>query len=222
MENQANVADQNIQQVEQIRQNPAVQHPTLPTLPEKAKTNWLILLIFLILGIVVGIIGLLGYQKYFASKPIVVNTPASSPTPSTTPDPTAEWKTYNDPLGQFSFKYPQNYQVEERSNDFFVITLPDEQAPQAGIMIDARLQGNYESFDRAKETINNSLVVSQRTKMGDWDLFVGVGKEGMIDGVGFKHAISPYKNGAISIETVNTAPYKDIFEDVVRSFRFMN
>src|SRR3989344_135240 len=74
---------------------------------------------------------------------------------------TVKWRTYSSPKYGISFKYPQDYQVEERVDGFFVIIAPDDKVPLSGISIDARLQGINENYDKAKDWINTSLAVSR-------------------------------------------------------------
>lgn len=231
MENQMNVGNQNTQQV---GQNPGSQ-PMIA--PEKQSTNYL-----MIGGIVLACFVVFGFGGYYLGKntsevkqstqrtqnqtaPIATSTPLTTSAPDTQNTPsqvTSNWKTYTSSKYGFTFKYPQDYQVEERVDGFFVITVSDGGAPQEGISIDARLQGIYETFEKAQNWINTDLQISQTSQIGNWSIFIGVGKEGMIKNIEFKHAISPYKNGAIGVETINNSPYKDIFEDIVKSFQFKN
>lgn len=44
----------------------------------------------------------------------------------------------------------------------------------------------------------------------------------MIKSIEFKQAITPYKSNAIGLGTINNDPYKNIFEEIVKSFRFTN
>jgi hypothetical protein len=44
--------------------------------------------------------------------PYLSVTPSATPLPTPTPDPTANWKTYTDPNGHFTFKYPTSYSLE--------------------------------------------------------------------------------------------------------------
>ena len=76
--------------------------PSAAVTPVVSKTNWTISILFLILGILIGSGGLWAYQNYLVRPPF--STPIPSPVPTT--DPTANWKTYIDPAGYFSLKYP--------------------------------------------------------------------------------------------------------------------
>jgi hypothetical protein len=106
--------NQNTQQNQNLNNQPIINSS------ESTKNNWLNSMMFLVFGILIGIIGLLVYQKYFVNKNIVVvndkitpsqtpiiNTTTPSPIPTTTPDPTVNWKTYNGKY--FSFRYPKNW-----------------------------------------------------------------------------------------------------------------
>jgi len=85
--------------------------PPIPTAPTP-KTNWPVSILFLILGILIGVGGLWGYQNYL---PLLINKPVEIATPSpiatATTDPTANWKTYADPKGTYSFKYPDDWKL---------------------------------------------------------------------------------------------------------------
>lgn len=52
----------------------------------------------------------------------ILLTPTSYPSPTVTsiPDPTAEWKTYSSDSHKFTFKYPQNWLGPEEYNDYYV------------------------------------------------------------------------------------------------------
>jgi len=138
---------------------------------------------------------------------------------SVTPSKETEWQTYTNNKYGFEFKYPSDYKIEERVDGFFVITTQGEQAPQAGISIDARLQGIFETYEKAINYYTTSLELSKDSQGSNLSTFVGIGRDGMIKGIEFQNAVIRYKTGAIGIETVNTEPYKSIFDRVVSSFR---
>lgn len=228
MENQMRIENQNTQQIEQ---NPVPQPMRAPKNP---KTNYVMIGGLLLTCFVIFSLGGYYLGKQSTSSQQHVTTIQSQATPPETPktsipttqntpsQKTLDWKTYTSSNYGFTLKYPKDYQIEERVDGFFVITAPGDSAPQGGISIDARQQGIYETFEKAKNWINTNLTISQTSQRGNWALFIGTGKEGMIKNIEFKHAISPYKNGAISVEAMNNSPYKDIFEDVVGSFQFVN
>lgn len=96
--------------------------PLEPVQPTTTKINWFVSILFLVLGILIGVGGYWAYQNYLAKGP----TAPPSPTPTATPDVTANWKTYMDTKNNFSFKYPETYQYLTLSNGvvlFLVILL---------------------------------------------------------------------------------------------------
>lgn len=146
------------------------------------------------------------------------------PLPSSGSDSTltADWKTYTNNLLGFSFKYPQNYRVEERSKGFFVITSPDEHTPQGGISLDTRLEGSYASYSGALAKLSADFTVTRSVRVNDWTVFEAIGKEGMLRDQKFKIALAIYKTGAIGMETLANSPYAGIFEQILATFKFTN
>ncbi|OGG57119.1 hypothetical protein A3D71_04605 [Candidatus Kaiserbacteria bacterium RIFCSPHIGHO2_02_FULL_55_20] len=131
------------------------------------------------------------------------------------------WSVYTNKRYNFTFEYPVGYRVEERVGGFFVISAPDERVPQSGISIDIRSQGLFVTYPGALEQVERALTVSSDTNIGDWRVFTGTGKEGMISGIEFKQAVMRIASGAIVAETINREPYKSIFDDVVGSFKLV-
>lgn len=78
------------------------QPPILPYTPKSQNTSLFLIGIILLLASL-GSFGIFAYQNYFTQKPL----PTVSPTPPTsTPDETANWKTYTNSQAGFSIKYP--------------------------------------------------------------------------------------------------------------------
>lgn len=94
---------------------------TPPVMSPAPKSSVLPFIIYIFLFITVAVVGLLTYQNYNLNKqiasfrimPSVLPTPSLAPTPQAKPDltppATANWKTFTDPSGEFSFKYPTVY-----------------------------------------------------------------------------------------------------------------
>lgn len=195
-----------------------------------------IILPFLFLILITGLLFLITKYKPTNTQQ-EKNTPVHIPTPITTnntkteeiPEPaiqkdtqsskTIDWETYaNDKYG-FYFKYPKGYKVEERVDGFFMITSLDENVPQAGISIDARQNGIFKTYEDAVNYYITSLNITEINQQKDLTTLTGIGKEEMTKGIEFQNAIFRYKTGAIGIETINKAPYKNIFKDIVLSFK---
>lgn len=91
---------------------PTEEPPQVPHVSPAPKINWLISLVFLIVGIAVGVTGLWSYQNFLSNR-----TVQPSPTPTATPDPMANWKTYINTSAGYSVKYPQDWRIESVAAD---------------------------------------------------------------------------------------------------------
>lgn len=140
--------------------------------------------------------------------------------PTAVPDPTAYWKTYVYGKYGYSFKYPSEYAVEERAPGFVVIVAPEEHVAQSGISIESRLLGHYADYADTKNIITSTNAISETKTLGDWEIFQGTGKDGMLRGVEFRFGIAPYKTGAIEVETLATTPYVKVFDQILSTFIF--
>jgi hypothetical protein len=100
----------------QVQQAPPTEKPpeAKPIMPPKPKTPLLVILIVLILALI-GATGYLAYQNYQLKQQVSQLQTTPSPTPS--PDPTANWKTYKDEAVGFSLMYPStwNYSIEQET-----------------------------------------------------------------------------------------------------------
>ena len=130
-------------------------------------------------------------------------------------------KTYTSSKYGISFKYLEDYKVEEKVDGFFVITAPGEHVPQGGISIDARLQGIFETYEKAVNYYTTSLELSYNVQKPNLSVFVGVGKEGQIKGIEFQNAVIRYKTGALGLETINVEPYKSVFGTILSNFKII-
>lgn len=82
-----------------------------PVLPKVQRKFPLLPIAILLIIISLGAAGVLAYQNYQLNQKLskVSYTPASS-SPSPTNDPTADWRSYTDPVNSaYSFKYPNNF-----------------------------------------------------------------------------------------------------------------
>ena len=159
------------------------------------------------------------------STPVAIGTPTQFvPTDKPTTDPTANWKTYTNTQYGFSFKYPVGFEVKENAPGYFVITTTAENAfngsLQEGISIDARLLEPYTSMVNARKSITDSLTITENKEISEWEIYQGIGKDGMLKGVEFRIAISPYKTGAIRLETITNVKFLDIFDQILSTFKF--
>ncbi|OGY18962.1 MAG: hypothetical protein A2784_02420 [Candidatus Chisholmbacteria bacterium RIFCSPHIGHO2_01_FULL_48_12] len=120
--------------------------PLPPTPTPKPKS--LLILIGLVFLIILSVTGgfLLGKQLY---SPASRSTLTSIAEPTSTPDPTANWKTYTNNQYKFVFKHP---------NDWRVISLEEESKPQEIVVTynpdtkDAYLERNPDAYDQSQKS----------------------------------------------------------------------
>ncbi len=114
--------------------------------------------IIIIVLITLGIAGYFGYRQF---KP-TINKFFSSPTP--TSDPTADWKTYSDRQGRFSFKYPSAWWIEEFDAGAETISYIDDNDQVSlgitDIISPLSIGKECKSLDDISENINFSYKVN--------------------------------------------------------------
>lgn len=109
-----------------------------PTNGEKPKKSRLIFVLIALAIFLLGITSCFTYQ-YFQTKRQIVSQPKqiSTPTPISTVDPTADWKTYN--KISFSVKAPHEYQYNEKISNEDLLTIenviPVGKTPERGVVI---------------------------------------------------------------------------------------
>ena len=152
--------------------------------------------------------------------PVLV-CPNENAEPTPTVDETTDWKAYS--TSRLSFKYPAEYVVKETDSNFYVI-LPNETTPAqyADIAIDARLTGNYASYENAvtktQEGLTNKTLVNLLNGIRvSGEITGGIGGGRFIDIALFK-----YQSGAVAIEHVSMPGNisKDIFNKILSTFKF--
>lgn len=105
-------------------QNPITPIPPIATYPmtqsaPAIKTPWILISL---IPILIGIASYFGYQNYqlkqrltvqqsTSSPALIANSPMPSVSTVATTDPTANWKTYQDDIYKFSFKYPSDWKL---------------------------------------------------------------------------------------------------------------
>jgi len=104
--------DQNIQPPSQASPLPA--QPIPP--PPKKNLGIFIGIILLFLGIAVG----LALGKTTLLSTLRIPYLSATPTPLASPEPTADWKTYTDPILKFSIQYPNDMTLEIMNNDIYL------------------------------------------------------------------------------------------------------
>ena len=87
--------------------------------PEGKSSNSNITIISMALFVLMSlvVVGFLYYQnQQLKSMLASYQVPVVSPTPTATTDPTADWKTYINEKGKFTFKYPDDVTIENQKN----------------------------------------------------------------------------------------------------------
>ena len=82
-----------------------------PPMPAKPKSWFLILLIIFIILLSLGTAGFFAYQYVQLKNQVIQTKPTPVTSPSPTPDPTANWKTYTNTAG-YSIKYPASFTTQ--------------------------------------------------------------------------------------------------------------
>lgn len=91
--------------------NAQTNQPQPPPPPVVVHSNNSLIILFCVLTLILlGSTGFLYYQNLKLQSALSAYQQSQvTPSPSASPDVTANWKTYNDPNKQFSFKYPPNF-----------------------------------------------------------------------------------------------------------------
>lgn len=183
-------------------------------------------LIFILVGILIlaAVVGGAYYLRRSTSpkispSPVVSTNPQSSPSQV---DEASNWKTYT--TTKFRFKYPVNFSVEEREKDFFVIVpVGIQSAPQQGISIDARLNGNLADFFQAVEATKKDLVDIKVETINNGTKITGKVGYGFGQGTKVVTVLLKYGTGAISIEKIQSdnSISQEIFDKLVASIEFL-
>lgn len=99
-------------------QEPIPQSPPDQPSPEiKQKPNKPSVILLVLLIISLGLAGFFGY-KYFQSNQQPITDEQPAPTATATPDPTANWETYTNPILNFSFRTPSELPVIETNTSY--------------------------------------------------------------------------------------------------------
>lgn len=142
------------------------------------------------------------------------------PTPSATPDPTANWKTYTS--DEISFKYPRSLTLKEKQKDYLVL-LSNPQSPQSvAVSIDARLTNNYADYNNAVISTKKGLADIQTQEMDNGVKISGKIKSGQGKGQQITIALFKYQEGGIEAETTSTdSAQLQIFDQILSTFKFL-
>lgn len=83
--------------------------PVVLTSPKKDHALTIILSVLLIIATAIATLLYFQNQKLVKELASYQTQPTIAPSPIPTPDATANWKTYTDPKGKYSFKYPPDW-----------------------------------------------------------------------------------------------------------------
>lgn len=89
----------------------------------------------IIVAIAVFVIGVMAWQSGWVEKfiPLTTNTPSAISI--STPDETANWKTYKNEQYGFEIKYPSNFQIDELKSDTYLLHISFNNPPQTSAAI---------------------------------------------------------------------------------------
>jgi hypothetical protein len=126
-------------------------------------------IIILLVIVALGLFGYFAFAKGYLSvnlpKPLASVIPSAIPSPSITPDPTANWKTYNNSSLGFEVKYPADFttKVDSIPNNGVQVTFNNSK--QKGILIIKRPNNNpasnkqYGSLEEFDPRIKNFMPI---------------------------------------------------------------
>jgi hypothetical protein len=182
--------------VENNSDRPINQQPPLPQQPinsiphPKSKFKIILLIIFLLL-IVGGGVYLLGTNKIILiSKYFQKPTPTSVPkSPTPTPDPTANWKTYSNKEYGFEIKYPNTWSQKEfvsNPNQTFGIIFYEKEGLEKSV--DIQIYNDDKGIENFAQGAKQITSV-QKLSIGDYPA-VKLGAEGAMGG-----ALNIFKDG---------------------------
>jgi hypothetical protein len=205
---------------------PPIENPAPPAITVEKQKNgsgFLISLLSILLLMSVLIAGFFAYQTQNLVKELTEIKYKASPVASATPDPAANWKTYTDSKGRFSFKYPGDWFIwnspdgaslllDESSFDPNLIAEPD-QVEITFVTTASKEDINTYTVNftpTSKTTTGNNVVFSIN------DRSLGPKEEGPASQYLFAQAVvenNLYRFGLTSSE------YKTVFDQILESFK---
>jgi hypothetical protein len=147
-------------------QPPSIQPITqIPATPVNPKSNVVSVYVVIILLLSLGAVGFLMYQNWQLKQQISQVQPTLTPliTPTTPPDPTADWKTYTNTVANFSLRYPMDVLLNQDSKGLTTSTLQVTVTKMSDIQ--------DQPFNFTKETAIKDQQSLQQGKYGehvDW------------------------------------------------------
>lgn len=195
------------------------------------KVSPLVIGMGLLLTILLLIVGLLAYQnsklqgemdslKTANAEMESQNNLAAEPTPTATPDPTADWETYT--FDDVSFKYPPNLTIDKSGMGEYISLLQDPDDSTSSVYgIDLRVKGPMAGYEEAESYWANQLENVEKIQITNGIKMVG---EGTAESAGevFTVALLKYGEGTISIVTLKTDEESlNMFDQILSTFEFI-
>ena len=155
----------------------------------------------------------------YSSQPSLAN---SSPSvPSSTPDATINWKTFNSE--SFSFKYPENLFIKETDPNFFVLLTQENDFPSnSDLIIDARQKDHFSNYYDAINWVKQGLSDVQVVNINSGVLISGKLVGPAYTGKVVSTALFKSGTGAISVESAGYLVNDDLFKQILATFKVTN
>lgn len=212
--------------------NNKTKQPNIPTSPQPKHRSFLTNKLFLItLAIVVlftivyaGIYLYLGSQLYQISKP---NQAPITTQPSPAPDETANWKTYANKSYSYSFDYPSDWEINEKTVHRIVITDRILKKGLLVVVLGVDTKENYKDiqdwFTRITEDKNSIDKVVETKKISlDGEIgYLTKYESSLVNAESIFYNAIVIHNGT-SLQLVFTHIDKIIFDQILSTFKFTN
>lgn len=210
-------------------EQPIIQPPPARPVNEipHPKSKFKLILFIVILLIIVG-----GGAYYLGAKQnkLIVGNQQTSPTiappiPTSTPDPTANWKTYKNEKYGFEVKYPNNYAISTQSGSFVAPNIISFKPP-AEIMFtvdDNPRNLSLSEWVKSDIVIHDLSIKWQSIIVGSVESLKSPISGNMDGGVGYS-ALIPQKNKVYSLLFSTKAPGAEaelkVFDQMLSTFKF--
>lgn len=212
-----------------VIEEPVIEKPIVPQVPQEPekRINFFKILIVLI-GILISLGLFLNAYLMFSKKETATKTSDISVIPTPTPEPTADWKTYENIKAGISFKYPGDWEISFGESNHMGIIL--KKIDQLQEKVD--LPGDIKQFPEYSIVIN--LPPNESMKIPETNEKVIVGG---IQGTKFSQGAAPSSGPStlVTVEKDNSTylfsynamahqethtKYLNIFDQILSTFKF--
>jgi hypothetical protein len=226
--NQQQPVTPDFQQITDVSPTPATPHQT----PPQKSGNFLTTLLSLLLLLAVGAAGFFAWQTQNLAKQLqtIVNNP--EPTmlavaePTSTPDPTANWKTYSNDQSGFSFMFPEDYEVLEDSETIITLSYKSQlfDNPNHYLKIFPQHTVNYSSLKQCGSE-NTAFPCIPNGKVSDANIGGRVARRFELiksaEVVGANYEIIQFSEPKIEVEmNLSGGELREVFEQIVSTIKF--